>query len=222
MSFKRAIVMNEVTSREKVLKNIREALSTSTQPPFDEISRDEVFYRVDKEEIPEIQFAETFKSVGGNFVYCADKEEFMQQISSIIKAYSLQQLFCEDVQLVGLLEKQKISNVSDIKKSGTCDCSLTLCEYLVARTGSIMVCTENDKPRSVYFTAPVHFVLAYTSQIVEDVSDALQGIKSRFENIPRFISFITGPSRTADIEKTLVMGAHGPKELFLFLLDDLA
>ncbi len=215
-------IIKEVTSREKVLKNIREALTTSVQSPFDEVSRDEGFFRKDKEEISEIRFAEEFKSVGGNFVYCADEKEFLHQISSVMKTYSLQQLVCTDSLLGGVLEKQNFSYVSDVKKADICDCSLTRCEYLITRTGTIMVCVEDNEPRSVYFTAPVHFVLAYTSQLVDDISDALKAVKSKYENIPRFTTFITGPSRTADIEKTLVMGAHGPKELFLFLIDDIA
>jgi L-lactate dehydrogenase complex protein LldG len=49
----------------------------------------------------------------------------------------------------------------------------------------------------------------------------LRLIRKKYEDgFPSLISFITGPSRTADIEKTLVMGAHGPKELYVFLIED--
>ena len=65
-------------------------------------------------------------------------------------------------------------------------------------------------------------VVAYTSQLVPDIKDALRNIKQKYDNnLPSFISFITGPSRTADIEKTLIIGAHGPKELYVFLIDDI-
>ena len=67
---------------------------------------------------------------------------------------------------------------------------------------------------------PVHIVLAYTSQIVLDIKDGLKLLKEKYEgSLPSMISNVTGPSRTADIEKTLVLGAHGPKELFVFLLE---
>jgi L-lactate dehydrogenase complex protein LldG len=53
------------------------------------------------------------------------------------------------------------------------------------------------------------------------VKDALQLIKNRYnDNLPSLISFATGPSRTADIEKTLVVGVHGPKEVYCFLTDE--
>jgi L-lactate dehydrogenase complex protein LldG len=57
--------------------------------------------------------------------------------------------------------------------------------------------------------------------LVNDLKQALAGIKQKYaDNIPSMISVITGPSRTADIEKTLIMGAHGPKEIYVFLIDD--
>jgi len=66
-----------------------------------------------------------------------------------------------------------------------------------------------------------HIVIARTGQLVLDLKDAFAMLKNKYgSQIPSMISTITGPSRTADIEKTLVLGAHGPKELFVFLIDD--
>ncbi|MEO6732723.1 MAG: LUD domain-containing protein, partial [Ferruginibacter sp.] len=71
---------------------------------------------------------------------------------------------------------------------------------------------------SVY--APVHICIAYTNQLVYDIEDALQSLKDNYtNNFPSLITFASGPSRTADIEKTLVTGVHGPKEVYLFLID---
>jgi L-lactate dehydrogenase complex protein LldG len=56
---------------------------------------------------------------------------------------------------------------------------------------------------------------------VYDIDDALQQMKLRYgNNLPTLMSFATGPSRTADIEKTQVVGVHGPKEVFCFLIDE--
>jgi L-lactate dehydrogenase complex protein LldG len=66
----------------------------------------------------------------------------------------------------------------------------------------------------------VHIVVAYTSQLVHDIKDGLQLVQDKYgDRLPSMISLISGPSRTADIEKTLVLGAHGPKELILFLVE---
>ena len=67
-----------------------------------------------------------------------------------------------------------------------------------------------------------HLVVAKASQVVAELKDALVGIKMKYQdNFPSQITTITGPSRTADIEKTLVMGAHGPKNLYVFMIDDM-
>ncbi|HXC05957.1 MAG TPA: LUD domain-containing protein, partial [Bacteroidia bacterium] len=66
-----------------------------------------------------------------------------------------------------------------------------------------------------------HIVVAYTSQLVLHLKDALKGIKDKYgAQPPSMITAIAGPSRTADIEKTLVQGAHGPKEIYVMLIDD--
>jgi L-lactate dehydrogenase complex protein LldG len=68
--------------------------------------------------------------------------------------------------------------------------------------------------------APVHICVAKASQLVFDVKDALKILQKKYgDQLPSMISFATGPSRTADIEKTLVVGVHGPKEVYCFLLD---
>ena len=102
----------------------------------------------------------------------------------------------------------------------SCDASVTGCEYLVARTGSIVMSAAEQSGRTVSVYAPVHICIAYTHQLVFDIKDALQSIKEKYAgSIPSFITFASGPSRTADIEKTLVTGVHGPKEVYLFLVD---
>ncbi len=67
-----------------------------------------------------------------------------------------------------------------------------------------------------------HIVIAKASHVVDELKDALNGMKTKYAgNFPSQITVITGPSRTADIEKTLVMGAHGPKALYVLMIDDL-
>jgi L-lactate dehydrogenase complex protein LldG len=102
-----------------------------------------------------------------------------------------------------------------------CDISVTSCEALVARTGTVVVSSLQSSGRTTSVYAPIHICIAYTRQLVYDVKDALQLIKSNYgNNLPSLISFATGPSRTADIEKTLVVGVHGPKEVYCFLIDE--
>ena len=84
-----------------------------------------------------------------------------------------------------------------------------------------MVSSKQESGRRLNVFPEVHAVIAYTWQLVPDLKQALAAIKEKYSQaLPSLISVITGPSRTADIEKTLVQGAHGPKEIFVFLIDD--
>jgi L-lactate dehydrogenase complex protein LldG len=67
----------------------------------------------------------------------------------------------------------------------------------------------------------VHIVISKRSQLVMEIKDGMQLVKNRYgKNIPSLLSFITGPSRSANIENTMVVGAHGPTEVFVFIIDD--
>jgi len=95
---------------------------------------------------------------------------------------------------------------------------ITGCEFLIARTGSVVVSSASLSGRQMNVFPPVHIVLAHISQLVNLPEDALIAMQEKYGiTLPSTISTITGPSRTADIEKTLVLGAHGPKEFIVFL-----
>ena len=102
-----------------------------------------------------------------------------------------------------------------------CDAAITLCDHLIARTGTIVLSSQQLSGRTSSVYAPIHICIAYTHQLVFDISDSLAAFKAESDALPSMISYATGPSRTADIEKTLVVGVHGPKEVYCFLVDKL-
>ena len=102
------------------------------------------------------------------------------------------------------------------------DAAITECEFLVARTGSVLISSASYGGRQLNVFPPVHIVIAKRSQLVPFVTDALQALQEKYLGaLPSLVSLISGPSRTADIEKTLVMGAHGPRELYVFIAENL-
>jgi L-lactate dehydrogenase complex protein LldG len=101
----------------------------------------------------------------------------------------------------------------------TCSAGITECDALVAQTGSVLVTTKSAGGRALSVLPPYHVVIARRDQLLRDLPAAFQLIKQKYgANYPSMISFITGPSRTADIERILVLGAHGPKKLTIFLV----
>jgi L-lactate dehydrogenase complex protein LldG len=100
------------------------------------------------------------------------------------------------------------------------DLGVTTCDCLVAQTGSIIISTLSAGGRALSVLPPVHLVIVRREQIVPDLATALALLRKRYDaRWPSALSVITGPSRTGDIEKILVMGAHGPKRLVIYFAD---
>ncbi len=100
-----------------------------------------------------------------------------------------------------------------------CDAGITACEAVVSQTGSILVSSATGGGRGLSILPPVHIVVAPVEAVVATIGDALHLIARRYAGrLPSLLSFVTGPSRTGDIERILVLGAHGPKELIVLLV----
>jgi len=100
-----------------------------------------------------------------------------------------------------------------------CSASVTACEALVAQTGSVLVTSRSCGGRAISILPPHHIVVAAKDQLLPDLAAAFELMRRKYkDDYPSTISFITGPSRTGDIERILVLGAHGPKELTILLI----
>ena len=209
--------MNVSPSKENILKRIRQALAKETSIPFPNREASSVVPPL-KQDI-EVEFAERFAALEGKFIYCINRQELAFQLGSLIRKMSWEHVYCveESLQsLIGPVVGDRLNN-RDLAQS---DVSITACECLVARTGSIVLSAAQTEGRTASVYAPIHVCIAFTSQLVYDIGDAFQHIKTQHgDHFPSLVSFATGPSRTADIEKTLVVGVHGPKEVYLLLVE---
>jgi L-lactate dehydrogenase complex protein LldG len=116
---------------------------------------------------------------------------------------------------------QRVDSSAEFDKNAleACDAGITACEAAVAQTGSILVSSRTCGGRGLSILPHVHIVVLASEQVMATVGDALHFARERAAGrMPSMLSFITGPSRTGDIERILVLGAHGPKELFVFLV----
>jgi L-lactate dehydrogenase complex protein LldG len=105
----------------------------------------------------------------------------------------------------------------DVVEMEKCDAGVTECDALIAQTGSVLVTSRSAGGRALSVLPPHHVVIARREQLVADLPAAFALIKRKYApDYPSMISFITGPSRTGDIERILVLGAHGPKKLTIF------
>ncbi|MCD4695318.1 MAG: lactate utilization protein [Bacteroidales bacterium] len=211
--------MEETTTREKVLKKIRNSLISKTENPYPSLDIESSVYH-DFTEQKDIVFAEEFTLVGGKFIYCENENELKTNLQSLFREKGFKEIFCFDSKIIELLNNSGIPNFNEEDKLLDISAGITHCEFLVARFGSILVSSKQFSGRRLNVFPETHIVIAYTHQIVNELKDALILMKEKYgSGLPSMMTFITGPSRTADIEKTLVMGAHGPKELYLLLID---
>ncbi len=122
-------------------------------------------------------------------------------------------------ELPGSLALLRVESGYDKDALESCDAGLTECESLVAQTGSICVTSLSSGGRALSVLPPHHVVVATREQLVGDLSAAYERLEQKYgPSYPSFISFISGPSRTGDIERILVLGAHGPKKLTVLLV----
>ena len=209
-------------AKENILSKIRKELGESQTPmPYPEAEKSGVPLYAWPIEEREEAFVAAFAKLGGKFVFCDNEAELMQNLLLLKESRGWGNMLCADQRLLKLFQNNKITDVvaADAKLEAAEVC-ITGCELLVARTGSVMVSSRLHLGRmsSVYF--PVHIVFAYANQIVADIEDAFVAMRKKYgTDLPSMMNLITGPSRTADIEKTLVVGVHGPAEVFCFYIN---
>jgi L-lactate dehydrogenase complex protein LldG len=210
--------MSVSPSKENILKKIRKALTQSTPLPFPQSEGNSSVYLPSAQEL-EVEFAEQFTRLTGKFIFCLTWQELAAQLNAVVAHNNWKNIYNQEAELAKTLASNGFSPAYH-DSVASCDAAITTCENLIARTGSIVMSAAGPSGRSVSVYAPVHICIARTNQLVYDVKDGIQLVKEKYgANFPSLVTFATGPSRTADIEKTLVVGVHGPKEVYVFLVD---
>ena len=97
---------------------------------------------------------------------------------------------------------------------------ITGCFCAVAETGTLMMCSSPDTPAAVSLLPETHIAIVRASRIVPYMEDAWNLARAELGSLPRAVNFISGPSRTGDIEQTIVLGAHGPYRVHLVIVED--
>jgi len=209
---------NQVTAKERMLKSIRKALIEKRENPYPELDPTPLYKDCQRDN--EVMFAEELTRVSGQFFYCQDKISLIEGLVDLMEQRGWKHIATDDQSIAALLNEFEFPFLTGPDALASTDAGITVCESLVARNGSILVSTGYKASRRMMIFPPAHIVIAHASQLVTDIKDGLVALKAKYQPaLPSSVTLITGPSRTADIEKTLVLGAHGPKELYVFYLD---
>jgi len=162
-------------------------------------------------------FKNELETISGQFFLCENEDDLYKRLQNFLINKGIECLFCRDQSISSNLKLNNIAFCNREPEFVNMKAGITKCEFLIARTGSVLISSASESGRQMNVFPPIHIVIAKASQLVSYPEDALVAIQHKYNNLPSIISTITGPSRTADIEKTLVLGAHGPKEFIVFL-----
>lgn len=205
-------------AKKNILEKIRLGLQTAQFKKFNPqaLSNKEIFVT------PEIPLIELFKSeldkVSGEFYYCNDNNEVVKTLKEIDHKYNLDLCYSPDKLYLNIIERTEIPFTTKFENIEKIKSGISSCEYLIARYGSIMVSSALPGARRIFVFPEIHIVIANENQLVLELYEAFDGIRTKYkDSLPSQITNIAGPSRTADIEKTLVLGAHGPKKLIVII-----
>jgi|SRR5665647_640660 len=211
--------MSDLSNRDIILGKIKNALTNKTGYRYTAIESRDVYF-TDADEDLAFRFENEFTSLLGKFFLCSSTQQAytkLQELSSLRQWHSV---FCNTAVLQRVLH---LETLTFINREGidSSEAALTDCECLIARTGTIVLSAAQPSGRIIPIYAPIHIVIAYSHQLVFDIKDAIDLLKDKYNNnLPSMLSLATGPSRTGDIEKTLVVGVHGPREVYVLLIDE--
>ncbi len=201
------------TAREEILAKLKDAVHTPpVKPDFDA----PVYLPIDKP--LEVAFRENLEKVNGSVHLFESKEDLFRALKEFLTDFDPGKVFCREKEIGKYLEPEFTVTCDKIDLPESIEAGITGCEYLIAHTGTVMVSSAQKGGRQMFVYPPVHIVVAAKSQIVDYLDTAYSKIVKKYKgDLPSQITLITGPSRTADIEKTLILGAHGPKALHVFI-----
>ena len=225
-------------ARDTIMSSIRESLAASR--PFDDLHRehqkenkastgsDVAAIRSTEPDVNTLSeaFGKNLDSVGGNCTIVGNELAAARALQEIIAESGARRIAISDSHVIQNLCSSISGHVEILKKATpadlfNCDLGITSAQYAIAETGTLVLESDRERNRLTSLVPPVHICVLDAHDIREkmiDVLDILQ--KNSRENLSRAVTFITGPSRTSDIELTLAVGVHGPRELYVVVVNN--
>ncbi|TCS83143.1 LutC/YkgG family protein [Tepidibacillus fermentans] len=212
----------------------RERRSNVSPPKYDQFPWDHLYQGMDQEGLIQ-QFIKNLEAIAGK-VRRISLADVANEIINIIDEIQAKKVIIWDdprLEQYGIEEalKDKIEYMKWETTKGfetltqyaeKSQMGITVTELGLSETGTIVLYNEGGKGRSVSLLPEVHVAILPSEKIVTRLTQALQMIKRTFDEkgrLPSLINFISGPSRTSDIEMVLTTGVHGPKELYVLIVD---
>ena len=193
-----------MSSREAILGSIRSHLAAS--PPADLVHSEFLLEPTPPTTSVVDMFKQNVEAVDGHCVVVQTDEE----LTRILKNFEGRIAISDAPLLARVGIEPSTGNIFDI------DVGITTAQGAIAETGTLVLDSSRERNRLVSLVPPVHIAIVDASSIFQTLGEALAFIHQD-GNISPAVTFVTGPSRTADIELTLTIGVHGPQELYVIV-----
>jgi len=228
-----------MTARDEILSKVRQALGNrhaahsaglpediAPAPPLAPLGEQQRDTLVE-------QFAAALLRVGGGFSVAASAQEVGEQIAGIAaqaksrKAVGWHSPWFEQLGLTSRMAEMGVEFITDrerpdkaafINDAAEAGFGITAVDYALADSGTLCLLAAENQPRTASLLPPVHVAILRPEQILRGLDD-LFALLPADDRLSSAVTLITGPSRTADIELTLVVGVHGPQQLHVILAD---
>ncbi len=170
------------------------------------------------------RFVEVLERTGGYVHLVKDEAAATRALEQIVEKLEAREVALSDAPLVRKLSAhlegvQTFDGYADRERLVDCDLGITAAQKGIAETGTLVLLSASERHRVTSLVPPVHVAILEAADILPGLGDALAATRDASGELPTLVTFITGPSRTGDIELQLVIGVHGPKELHVILLE---
>lgn len=212
-----------ITAREVTLRRIREALRDVAQVSPPHVSRAALRQVMPAVDDPLALFAAHAKTLRAEFFDLPDEAAAKAKLLELAQEHGWKKIATHQGRLTDSLVPRSLPVLDathgyDVKEMEACDAGITECDALIAQTGSVLLTARSGGGRALSVLPEHHVVLARRGQLLPDLTAAYDYLHDFYRGAwPSLLTFITGPSRTGDIERILVLGAHGPKKLSILL-----
>lgn len=224
--------------QEKFLSNLSSRLNRSPHdpPPRHLNEGAPSFWRSYRLSLPERieQFQNNWSAVGGHVAHVQNVEEARNFILDLGASLQAKRWICQDVPLLtkmNLLQSMENEHISwswwnegnddRLQQAAEAEIGIVVAEHAVSSTGSVVVYSGGKKGRAVSLLPAVVVLLVKTADIKTTLGEVMEEIRRiDSEHMPAGIHFISGPSRSADIENDLTIGVHGPGVVYAILIDE--
>lgn len=207
------------TAKNNILNKLKNIQNHASTLPYSDLGREISNIYPEPTDSLDVLFAQTFQNNGGKFIFCESQRELIENLNTLALQKKWSKIYCWENELQQLFDQHSFSYLNQKEELIHADAGITTCDALIARTGSVLLSSNAASGRSLSIVPPVHIVIATSNQVIYNLKEVLNLQTAREGHWPSMLCFTSTNSRTADIEKTLVNGAHGPKELYVFFLE---